>query len=471
MVGLEPHNANSNVNPISCLPLQHYISLHKGMSRRQYNCQKCRYNFSDLTLLERHWKNHHQKDLEYLSKCHIFPLKCHICEETFILEEALHYHQKVDHSHDIKSFECENCERKYFCKGAFQVHKSIAHSGWKPHNANPNNAHFISCQQESIEDLILCQFCCDSAFSVPEIVRHHKDFHELQALPYFLCEVDNCEFYSKKLSETGEHMKNLHNTNEYKPYQCRHCDYKIGIGKSIQASAGLASAKFAKHMLIHAQEKKHYKCDICNKKVQNLQRHQRSQHGKDKDKKCVCETCGFVAKHKDMLKRHIRSVHKRDLKCPYCDKVYGRNEILQSHIEKSHPGTSDLKFFCSKCGKGFMFRCTYGQHDWKCQNEKNIAKIKSYYVAKSQSKRLGANAHSNKEEEKETPGKEYPPEEDRPCKYCGKEYNKKGMQYHLSNEHFDEHYKDCKKMEYNCSVCEEKYLKKESKFHFEYFAH
>ena len=144
------------------------------MSRRQYNCQKCRYNFSDLTLLERHWKNHHQKDLEYLSKCHIFPLKCHICEETFILEEALHYHQKVDHSQDIKSFECENCERKYFCKGAFQVHKSIAHSGWKPHNANPNNAHFISCQQESIEDLILCQFCCDSAFSVPEIVRHHK---------------------------------------------------------------------------------------------------------------------------------------------------------------------------------------------------------------------------------------------------------------------------------------------------------
>ena len=133
-------------------------------------------------------------------------------------------------------------------------------------------------------------------------------------------------------------MKNLHNTNEYKPYQCSHCDYKIGIGKSIQASAGLASAKFAKHMLIHAQEKKHYKCDICNKKVHNLQRHQRSQHGKDKDKKCVCETCGFVAKHKDMLKRHIRSVHKRDLKCPYCDKVYGRNEILQNHIEKSHPG-------------------------------------------------------------------------------------------------------------------------------------
>ena len=92
-------------------------------------------------------------------------------------------------------------------------------------------------------------------------------------------------------------------------------------------------------------------------------------------------------------------------------------------------------------------------------------KKKSYYLAKSQSKILGAKANSNKGEENETP------EEDKPCKYCGIEYNKKGMQYHLSNEHFDEHYKDFKKMEYNCSVCEENYLKKESKFHFEYFAH
>ena len=133
---------------------------------------------------------------------------------------------------------------RIFAKVAFKFinYKCIVHSGWKPRNANLDNAN----HKKIVQDLILCHFCCDSAFSVPEIVRH-------QALPYFVCEADNCEFYSKKLPDTEEDMKNQHGINEYKPYQCRHCD-------STQAFS-----KFAKHMLVYAYEK-----STTNVKLHNL---------------------------------------------------------------------------------------------------------------------------------------------------------------------------------------------------------
>ena len=57
-------------------------------------------------------------------------------------------------------------------------------------------------------------------------------------------------------------------------------------------------------------------------------------------------------------------------------------------------------------------------------------------------------------------------EEDTPCQYCGEEFNSRGIKQHLHSKHFNEHYKNDKKvehMQYKCSVCEEKYFKKGSK--------
>ena len=96
---------------------------HKGLRRREYNCQACRFTFSDLTSLERHCKIFHKNDFE-------LPLKCNTCHMTFILEEALHSHQKMEHFQEIKSFECKECQRKFFCKGSYFVHKSM-HSNIK----------------------------------------------------------------------------------------------------------------------------------------------------------------------------------------------------------------------------------------------------------------------------------------------------------------------------------------------------
>ena len=98
-------------------------------------------------LLQGHVKSKHQEDLE-------LPFKCTMCESAFILEEALHFHQKVKHNHQIETFECKECSRTFFCKASYLFHKTKLHG---------------TELEESNNELYLCQFCCDAAYSVSEL--------------------------------------------------------------------------------------------------------------------------------------------------------------------------------------------------------------------------------------------------------------------------------------------------------------
>ena len=148
-------------------------------------------------------------------------------------------------------------------------------------------------------DLFLCQHCCDCASSVSEIVIHHKDYHELQALPYFECE--NCNYYSEKLLETKEHIKNQHGLDTYKPYKCKQCDY---ITENF--------TKFSKsHLPSHFVRESKYVCEVCDQILKtpgSLRVHKSLKHD---NKKCVCDICGHVSKSSLMLQKHIKYVHER----------------------------------------------------------------------------------------------------------------------------------------------------------------
>ena len=98
-------------------------------------------------LLQEHVKSKHQQDLE-------LPFKCTICESAFILEEALHFHQKMKHNHQIETFECKECSRTFFCKASYLFHKIKLHG---------------TELEESNNELYLCQFCCDVAYSVSDL--------------------------------------------------------------------------------------------------------------------------------------------------------------------------------------------------------------------------------------------------------------------------------------------------------------
>ena len=84
---------------------------------------------------------------------------------------------------------------------------------------------------------------------------------------------------------------------------------------------------------------------------------------------CICHQadtfikigCGHIVIRSN-LRRHITNTHVKPKQCQYCEKRFGVSENLEYHIENHHPSTSDQKYFCSKCGKGFMYQTTLTRH-------------------------------------------------------------------------------------------------------------
>ena len=76
----------------------------------------------------------------------------------------------------------------------------------------------------------------------------------------------------------------------------------------------------------------------------------------------ICENCGFTADTLGRLKRHVDVMHQNSLNCSHCDLKFPQIMHLEYHIEAQHPGTSELKYFCSECGDGFMFQRNMERH-------------------------------------------------------------------------------------------------------------
>lgn len=135
-----------------------------------------------------------------------------------------------------------------------------------------------------------------------------------------------------------------------------------------------------RHAVLHTGEKKH-KCDECDKVFSqryHLVRHLKNVHKKDmKNLVCglcnqtfnseylltrhvkghgvmtfVCDVCSKEFKTKRQMKEHILCAHvgMKPFKCDQCDKAFTRKYHLERHMEM-HAGTKN--FQCEYCGKDF----------------------------------------------------------------------------------------------------------------------
>ena len=76
----------------------------------------------------------------------------------------------------------------------------------------------------------------------------------------------------------------------------------------------------------------------------------------------ICENCGFTADTLGRIERHVDVMHQNSLNCSHCDSKFPQIMHLEYHIEGKHPGTSELKYFCSECGDGFMYQRNMKRH-------------------------------------------------------------------------------------------------------------
>ena len=312
----------------------HHNSVHgEKFPRRIYNCNSCRTTHQDFHELVNHVKSKHEKDVE-------LPFKCHVCPEgVYLIEEALYFHQKLEHNHKIDLFECKLCNRTFYSKASFLVHRKLLHDQEQLQSEISNDEpHF-------------CQFCCHATESVSELIKHHKNYHELQRLPYFQC--TECDYYSKLPTHTKEHLKTKHGIDDYKPYHCKQCDQKRG-----------QVTTFYDHVKSH-NDTKDFICDICCKPVKNRQtlvNHKAIFHANEPD--LICDICGYKTNTSFYLQRHKRRVHAKNKECQYCGKLFGIQGNIEAHIENNHPGTSEKKYFCTECGESFMFQSSLTLHAW-----------------------------------------------------------------------------------------------------------
>ena len=96
---------------------------------------------------------------------------------------------------------------------------------------------------------------------------------------------------------------------------------------------------------------------------------QSDESGKKLEKKetAICEICGFKTNPQGLL-QHVKMLHGKNFICSYCEANFPSKHSLEYHIEAKHPGTSEMKFFCSECGDGFMFERNMTKHREKHKN-------------------------------------------------------------------------------------------------------
>ena len=82
----------------------------------------------------------------------------------------------------------------------------------------------------------------------------------------------------------------------------------------------------------------------------------------------TCDQCEYKANNKDMLDRHVESVHERFLyECNQCDKKFNSTDNLKTHFEKYH---KENIFKCEEC-------------DAKFKNSSDIRKHKQAHLSES----------------------------------------------------------------------------------------
>ena len=82
------------------------------MNRRAYYCtlRGCKSHYEDIQVLKAHYNDKHQMEFES-------PFVCKDCGSSFILEDALFYHQKTIHSYENEIVKCNPCNLDFYSTG------------------------------------------------------------------------------------------------------------------------------------------------------------------------------------------------------------------------------------------------------------------------------------------------------------------------------------------------------------------
>ncbi|KAG5669505.1 hypothetical protein PVAND_017392 [Polypedilum vanderplanki] len=202
-----------------------------------------------------------------------------------------------------------------------------------------------------------------------------------------------CSIWEKKLSSKNtliQHMKQQHpNEISSKIYFCDHCPKKFLLkhrlishlklkhqkGKEIKFECDFdgkifdSKAKIYYHMKA-CHRNKIKECEICGKKMKNLDQHMSQVHT-TVDQKFQCQICNKNYKNQKTLKIHLKT-HNKQHQCQTCGRKFSKLSEIKEHL-KNHE--NQFAFRCEKCQKNFTSSSNLRKH-LKTHNKNRIKNLK-----------------------------------------------------------------------------------------------
>ncbi|KAL0124433.1 hypothetical protein PUN28_006339 [Cardiocondyla obscurior] len=268
----------------------HGKSYSKEQQDEQFVCENCGCNFTTMSELYKHQKDHVSET----------PYKCDICDYVTSHKESLVNHERC-HISSYK-YRCETCGEQFQTKSSCQAHL-LTHPREKP----------FQCD------------VCNATFRYRQGLRLHAKLHQPDYVPpqrKYHCEMCNKRFSRRQVLLV--HMKTHDSMGPQNEYVCKMC------GKSVSSKTYLAV-----HLRKHTGEKPHV-CDICNKGFisQNYLSVHRRTHTGEKPHQCV--HCNKRFTQRTTLVVHLRGhTGDRPYPCTCCNKSFASKTMLNSHL-KTH---------------------------------------------------------------------------------------------------------------------------------------
>jgi len=257
--------------------------------------------------------------------------------------------------------------------------------------------------------LPFCSICNISFGNSDKLLQHIAKVHEEKKSSDLI----DILVEQEKTKETETNIESK------KPLDCPECERSFSNGQNQRD-----------HMYsVHKPLENIFNCSFCESKFKfdfQCNHHMRTKHSFQKGT-FICETCGFTSNTSLSMEKH-KMMH---IKCSFCESEFAREDQLECHIEAKHPGTADLKYFCSECGDGFMFERNMVKHNEKHKKMKEllflherIKKHKCSICSKDFSTKTQLKGHIEQSHSRQT------------CENCGKSLlNKFFLKKHLFFDH------------------------------------
>ncbi|XP_064417475.1 zinc finger protein 271-like [Latimeria chalumnae] len=321
--------------------LQQHVLIHT--SDRPFNCTICEKSFKRPSHLERHKLTHIEER----------PFRCIVCHRGFRELKELFRHQMV---HLEEQPQCEVCESsllKCLCK-YLEVHKELKEKCNSAQELKTDKTYKGQVDQSAYIMKIHQRVLYENDSSVTtEVVVKSEGVDDVQLSSVHIKEEpydSTDELHSKLDIEQQDHGQS------HSPYKCDVCNRRFqNLGSLF------------KHQFHHLKKVRNYVCSVCRKicySPSELAMHQNT-HGEPVHR---CNACGRMFKTVQYLMRH-QAVHSglQPFQCSFCDRKFSRLSNLKRHY-MIHTG--EKPFTCSHCGKSFKESTELIRHQWKNHDEK-----------------------------------------------------------------------------------------------------